>query len=677
MTHPTSTLVVPATQNTAPVLDFRCLYTHDLRRKQKRWQDGIARFHTFNKRLMVYDESRNFVGDTHWRESDPVQDGDELQLDKGVLIQIGEETARAEQDLTELLERRKRAPIVDSSAAESMPNPTPHSESATPNPGTSALRPKSLNVLLGTPKGRIGRAAIPQKSPFEVRRTARGRTAQDQTATADRPAKRPRLQADSNATVARESQIKTTLAVVNQVKNTSAQQAGSVREQLVRPSEQTQRSAAQVPPRAPRVDNDGIQASTLGAQVSRNEREQNDSRKIPKKLSKTSSSSNTGSVSNNHDIGNVSGKPNEVTQRKRPQASTSSRPTTHSPPPASHFRIASGKPRKKLMYKELLPKAAAASVHGSPSPTLFQTLSDDQAPTKQVAPDLLQAREEDSSSQYHHDQRERIRKRLRKHERKKPVELDDEELAAMQGTDISNVDAETRLQTAARARNTKEVGTDREAPIERAASIPDLQQHEVLHLSEEEEEEELFCTQNQQLGSIDHGHSSGLVDVQSHQVEHGPDRQQEEPATGNPPAADEANYLNAPRLPTIAPLQPPPPSPSKTRLPPPPPTTITTAPLPTPRGPLQRSHTVPSSVVARAQRTALQKSLSDAAKAQPRDDDAVSKRAYTKEAVALKPEPWSHGAWELFGVRREDVVRKVQEREKRRKNEDGEEKGTG
>ena len=174
MTHPTSTLVVPATQNTAPVLDFRCLYTHDLRRKQKRWQDGIARFHTFNKRLMVYDESRNFVGDTHWRESDPVQDGDELQLDKGVLIQIGEETARVEQDLTELLERRKRAPIVESSAAESMPNPTPHSESATPNPGTSALRPKSLNVLLGTPKGRIGRAAIPHKSPFEVRRTAQG-----------------------------------------------------------------------------------------------------------------------------------------------------------------------------------------------------------------------------------------------------------------------------------------------------------------------------------------------------------------------------------------------------------------------------------------------------------------------------------------------------------------------
>jgi len=51
----TQNLTARPTQNTAPVLEFQCLFTFDLRRKQKRWQDGFLRFHTFNKRIMVYD----------------------------------------------------------------------------------------------------------------------------------------------------------------------------------------------------------------------------------------------------------------------------------------------------------------------------------------------------------------------------------------------------------------------------------------------------------------------------------------------------------------------------------------------------------------------------------------------------------------------------------------------
>jgi hypothetical protein len=61
----TPSLSIPPSQNTAPVLEFNCLYTHDIRRKQKRWQDGFLRFHTFNKRVMVYDVPRNFIGDMH------------------------------------------------------------------------------------------------------------------------------------------------------------------------------------------------------------------------------------------------------------------------------------------------------------------------------------------------------------------------------------------------------------------------------------------------------------------------------------------------------------------------------------------------------------------------------------------------------------------------------------
>lgn len=172
-TRPSASLTVTPTQNTAPVLDFRCLYTFDLRRKQKRWQDGLARFHTFNKRVMVYDEPRNFIGDTHWRESEPIQDGDELQLDKGVLIQVGEPTGKMDQDISGLFEKRraKEGHGVGSSPARRPTTQTAQGSTTGTLPAVpSQLRPKTLNALLGTPKGPIGRAALPDKSPFEDRR---------------------------------------------------------------------------------------------------------------------------------------------------------------------------------------------------------------------------------------------------------------------------------------------------------------------------------------------------------------------------------------------------------------------------------------------------------------------------------------------------------------------------
>ena len=179
---------VPSTQNTAPVLEYRCLYTHDLRRKQKRWQDGLLRFHTFNKRIMVYDESRNYIGDMHWREEDILQDGDEFQLDRGVLIQVGEATGSMEQDLTALLEKRKKAPKVTTCEE------TLHQPEAIPvaNPAAtvpSQIRPKPLTAVLGPQKGRTGRAALPTKSPHELRLES-----ENSTWNQDRPAKRQRIE---------------------------------------------------------------------------------------------------------------------------------------------------------------------------------------------------------------------------------------------------------------------------------------------------------------------------------------------------------------------------------------------------------------------------------------------------------------------------------------------------
>lgn len=183
--HRTSTpsLSVPPSQNTAPVLEFNCLYTHDIRRKQKRWQDGFLRFHTFNKRVMVYDVPRNFIGDMHWKEDAVLQEGDEMTLEKdAVLVQVAESVGRTETDLTELKQSAKKSRQAkgvqrSSSPAGGVATPTRVMGPPTTRPGTASAaavgsQPKhrSLNALLGTPKGRIGKANMPTKSPFEVRR---------------------------------------------------------------------------------------------------------------------------------------------------------------------------------------------------------------------------------------------------------------------------------------------------------------------------------------------------------------------------------------------------------------------------------------------------------------------------------------------------------------------------
>ncbi|TKA37321.1 hypothetical protein B0A54_11306 [Friedmanniomyces endolithicus] len=167
----TPSLSIPQTQNTAPVLEFNCLYTHDLRRKAKRWQDGFLRYHTFNRRIMVYDVPRNFVGDVHWTAGEALQDGDEVMLEKdGVMVQVSEAVGQTETDLTGLLNSRKR---VGSERGSSPPARGPQTPAARTVDASMArpptqLKHRSLNALLGTPKGPIGKAAM-SKSPFELR----------------------------------------------------------------------------------------------------------------------------------------------------------------------------------------------------------------------------------------------------------------------------------------------------------------------------------------------------------------------------------------------------------------------------------------------------------------------------------------------------------------------------
>ena len=179
LNHSSSALTVstdvPLMQNTALVLEFRCLYTSDLRRKQKRWQDGRLKFHTFNKRVMVYDERSNSVGDTHWWKDYNFDEGEELELERGgILVEVGECIGKRDQNLTELVEKRvkdREERVAAKNTAMTMGPQGAFSQPQTPG-GSALLRPKSLNAVLGIPTGHYGKAVVPTVSPFEQRQQA-------------------------------------------------------------------------------------------------------------------------------------------------------------------------------------------------------------------------------------------------------------------------------------------------------------------------------------------------------------------------------------------------------------------------------------------------------------------------------------------------------------------------
>ncbi|KAL1842822.1 hypothetical protein VTJ49DRAFT_4151 [Mycothermus thermophilus] len=161
---------------TAPIHEFTCLFTHDLRRKQKRWEDGRLRYHTFNKRVMVYDERGHFIGDTHWHHDWDFGEGEEFQLDRGaVIVQVNECVGRQDQDLSELLDRRTKEKEQRQSRTAARPVPS-SGVSITPLLGARAndnfqTRHRPLNQLL-TPTGHHGRAVVPSESPFDLRQRA-------------------------------------------------------------------------------------------------------------------------------------------------------------------------------------------------------------------------------------------------------------------------------------------------------------------------------------------------------------------------------------------------------------------------------------------------------------------------------------------------------------------------
>ncbi|KAI9163648.1 hypothetical protein HJFPF1_05270 [Paramyrothecium foliicola] len=201
--------------STAAVRSFICLYTHDLKRKQKRWQDGKLKYHTFNRRIMVYDERGGFVGDAHWQGEQDLEDGEELQLDRGsAIVQVCDYTGEQQQDLTEILDKRAQevekrrasaaARMGGSMSQSTVRTPAPSSRIASmPSASTTplarrqeGLRPQPHFQLLHRPlsaivpsPGPIGRAAVPEHSPYDARRAEQG---QRQGAGTEAPARKRR-----------------------------------------------------------------------------------------------------------------------------------------------------------------------------------------------------------------------------------------------------------------------------------------------------------------------------------------------------------------------------------------------------------------------------------------------------------------------------------------------------
>ncbi|KAF5003339.1 hypothetical protein FDECE_10106 [Fusarium decemcellulare] len=179
----------------ALVLDFICLFTHDLKRKQKRWQDGVLKYHTFNKRIMVYDDRSHFIGDAHWQEGGDLQPGDEFELDRGsAIVQVSDCTGQREQDLTELLDKRaKEVEKRRTNAGTRTPGSTAaaaHAPRATDQSAHFQLRHRPLTDLVGG-SSRIGRAVISPHSPYEARKMSINPGQQQESPSEDaRPAKR-------------------------------------------------------------------------------------------------------------------------------------------------------------------------------------------------------------------------------------------------------------------------------------------------------------------------------------------------------------------------------------------------------------------------------------------------------------------------------------------------------
>lgn len=290
---------------------------------------------------MVYDTPGNFIGDLHWRQDNEIQDGDELELDKGVLIEVCERMEKTETDLSKLFEKRK--PVQGSprpgQPLTQSPRPLPPLQSSIASQSPNAER--SLSDLLGIKRTPIGRLV----SPYEARHppTQHSPAPREQNPS-ERPAKRQRVlpleerRQEQRVQAPNRSQP----VVIDLVESSTPPEAPPARQQSSE-SLQRQGSRTDSEPKRPRIQSES--KSTPRAPVQ------------PKRVEKPQNSSND-------------------TAPSIPRA-----PQNNSTPnaPVNTLRLSNEKPRRKLMYQALLPTQASTKPSNTIGPAKRST---PQAPTE-------------------------------------------------------------------------------------------------------------------------------------------------------------------------------------------------------------------------------------------------------------------------------------------------------
>ncbi|KAJ5509604.1 hypothetical protein N7527_011747 [Penicillium freii] len=109
--------------------------------------------------------TKGFIGDHHWRSPDDVQDGDEMELDKGVLIEVTENMGTTETDITTIYEKKKSS--QGSPQARDLVSQVPRTSTSVSAsaPLRSSQSFRSLNDLLGIKRTPVGHLM----SPYEQR----------------------------------------------------------------------------------------------------------------------------------------------------------------------------------------------------------------------------------------------------------------------------------------------------------------------------------------------------------------------------------------------------------------------------------------------------------------------------------------------------------------------------
>ncbi|KAK6532674.1 hypothetical protein TWF281_006853 [Arthrobotrys megalospora] len=152
---------IPLTSHSAPIDEYIVLWTADKYKKLKKWHDGYLRYHTFNKRLMVYDHLMNKVCDKFLPEPEPIDVGDELVFDSH-LITIEDVKGRQSQDLRPLFEktvdrRKERGSIA-----------TPMRTTGTPGQAGQSPTPTLLRSIQSRPSTGHGHPIYPSPAPRRI-----------------------------------------------------------------------------------------------------------------------------------------------------------------------------------------------------------------------------------------------------------------------------------------------------------------------------------------------------------------------------------------------------------------------------------------------------------------------------------------------------------------------------